>query len=119
MTFSPGDFYINTNGIDLVILPIAMLVIGGMRSVTGAVVGCYFVTIVYTFFNRWEVDGFNGTVSTAPSGTANLVLAATLLVVLILQPRGLSRGKELPWPTEWRLPSVGGIRSRLPSKAAR
>jgi branched-chain amino acid transport system permease protein len=119
VTFSPGDFYINTNGIDLVILPIAMLVIGGMRSVTGAVVGCYFVTIVYTFFNRWEVDGFRGTVSTAPSGTANLVLAATLLVVLVLRPRGLSRGNELSWPTEWRRPSLDGIRARLPTRAAR
>jgi branched-chain amino acid transport system permease protein len=111
VTFSPGDFYINTNGIDLVILPIAMLVIGGMGSVTGAVVGCYFVTIVYTFFNRWEVDGFNGTVGTAPSGTANLVLAATFLIVLILRPRGLSRGRELAWPTDWRLPRFTNLRS--------
>jgi branched-chain amino acid transport system permease protein len=111
VTFSPGDFYINTNGIDLVILPIAMLVIGGMGSVTGAVVGCYFVTIVYTFFNRWEVDGFKGTVGTAPSGTANLALAATLLVVLILRPRGLSGGRELAWPTDWRLPRFTNLRS--------
>jgi branched-chain amino acid transport system permease protein len=110
VTFSPGDFYINTNGIDLVILPIAMLVIGGMGSVTGAVAGCYFVTIVYTFFNRWEVDGFNGTVGSAPSGTANLVLAATLLIVLILRPRGLSRGRELVWPTDWRLPQFTNLR---------
>jgi branched-chain amino acid transport system permease protein len=110
VTFSPGDFYINTNGIDLVILPIAMLVIGGMGSVTGAVVGCYFVTIVYTFFNRWEVDGFNGTVGTAPSGTANLALAATLLAVLILRPRGLSQSRELVWPTDWRLPRFASLR---------
>jgi branched-chain amino acid transport system permease protein len=102
VTFSPGDFYINTNGIDLVILPIAMLVIGGMGSVTGAVVGCYFVTIVYTFFNRWEVDGFSGTVRTVPSGTANLVLAATFIVVLVLRPRGLSGGRELAWPLDRR-----------------
>jgi len=103
VTFSPGDFYINTNGIDLVILPIAMLVIGGMGSVTGAVVGCYFVTIVYTFFNRWEVDGFSGTVRTVPSGTANLALAVTFLVVLILRPHGLSGGRELTSPLDWRL----------------
>jgi branched-chain amino acid transport system permease protein len=110
VTFSPGDFYINTNGIDLVILPIAMLVIGGMGSVTGAVAGCYFVTIVYTIFNRWEVDGFSGAVRTVPSGTANLVLAGTFLIVLILRPRGLSGGRELTWPLDWRLPRVGGSR---------
>jgi len=113
VTFSPGDFYINTNGIDLVILPIAMLVIGGMRSVTGAVIGCYFVTIVYDFFNRWEVDGFNGTVGAAPSGTANLVLAAVFVVVLILFPFGLSGGRELPWPTDWHLPRMTLRRGRL------
>jgi branched-chain amino acid transport system permease protein len=106
VTFSPGDFYINTNGIDLVILPIAMLVIGGMGSVTGAVAGCYFVTIVYTFFNRWEVDGFSGTVRTVPSGTANLALAVTFLLALILRPRGLSRSRELPWIADWRLPRL-------------
>ncbi len=117
VTFSPGDFYFNTNGIDLVIIPIAMLVIGGMRSVTGAVVGCYFVTIVYDFFNRWEVDGFSGTVSTAPSGTANLVLAGVFLVVLILRPGGLSNGREVPWPTEWRPPRFNLSRLRKPPLA--
>jgi branched-chain amino acid transport system permease protein len=104
VTFSPSDFYFNTNGIDLVVLPIAMLVVGGMTSVTGAIVGCYAVTIVYTFFNRWEVDGFGGTVRTAPSGTSNLALAAMLLIVLIYRPKGLSGGKELSWPMDWRLP---------------
>jgi branched-chain amino acid transport system permease protein len=104
VTFSPSDFYFNTNGIDLVVLPIAMLVVGGMTSVTGAIVGCYAVTIVYTFFNRWEVDGFGGAVRTAPSGTSNLALAAMLLIVLIYRPKGLSGGKELSWPMDWRLP---------------
>jgi branched-chain amino acid transport system permease protein len=108
VTFSPSDFYFNTNGLDLVILPIAMLVVGGTASVTGAVTGCYFVTIVYTFFNRWEIDGFSGTLSNAPSGTSNLALAATLLLVLILRPRGLSGGKEIAWPTQW---SLAGLRS--------
>jgi branched-chain amino acid transport system permease protein len=113
VTFSPGDFYFNTNGIDLVILPIAMLVVGGLGSVTGAVVGCYFVTIIYTFFNRWEVDGFSGTLSSAPSGTSNLALAATLLLVLILRPRGLSGGKELAWPTDWSLSGLRRVGGRM------
>jgi branched-chain amino acid transport system permease protein len=120
VTFSPSDFYFNTNGLDLVILPIAMLVVGGAGSVTGAVFGCYFVMIVYTFFNRWEVDGFGGTVSTAPAGTSNLALAAVLLLALILRPRGLSGGKEISWPTEWSfsaLKRVGG-RPRFARAAA-
>src|SRR2546430_15842665 len=45
-TFGPDDFFFN-NGFNFVLLSIAMLVVGGMTSVTGAVTGCYFVTIVY------------------------------------------------------------------------
>jgi branched-chain amino acid transport system permease protein len=102
VTFSYLDFYFNTNGFDQVLLPIAMLVVGGMTSVTGAVIGCYLVTVVFEIFRRWEVNEFLGT--NPPSGTTNLVLAVVLLVTLFLRPRGITGGKELPWPTEWRLP---------------
>ena len=68
--------------------------------------------VVYTFFNRWEVDGFGGTVSTAPAGTSNLALAALLLLALILRPRGLSGGKEIAWPTEWSLAALKRIGGR-------
>jgi branched-chain amino acid transport system permease protein len=102
VTFSYLDFYFNTNGFDQVLLPIAMLVVGGMTSVTGAVIGCYLVTVVFEIFRRWEVNQFLGT--NPPSGTTNLVLAVVLLVTLFLRPRGITGGKELPWPTEWRLP---------------
>jgi branched-chain amino acid transport system permease protein len=100
-TFGPDDFWFN-NGFNIVLLSIAMLVVGGMTSVTGAVVGCYFITIIYEAFRRWEVNGLGG--ATPPAGTANLVLALVLLLTLILRPKGLTGGKEVPWPTEWRLP---------------
>ena len=40
----------------------------------------------------------------------NLVLAGTFLLVLILRPRGLSRGRELAWPADWQRPRFGGLR---------
>jgi branched-chain amino acid transport system permease protein len=104
VTFSYLDFYFNTNGLDIVLLPIAMLVVGGMTSVTGAVVGCYLITFVYEIFRRWEVDGLAG--FEPPSGTTNLVLAIVLLVTLALRPRGLI-GREIAWPGDW---SIGGLR---------
>ena len=78
-----------------------MLVVGGMASVTGAVVGCYFFTVVYELFRRWEVNGLAGV--KPPSGTANLVLALVLLVTLVLRPKGLTGGREIPWPGDWSL----------------
>jgi branched-chain amino acid transport system permease protein len=103
VTFAPGAFYF-----DMTFITVAMLIVGGMRSVSGAVVGVFFLTFVNELFRRWEVDGFAGV--TPPSGTANLVLAVVLLVTLILRPRGITAGKEIPWPGDWSLPS--GLKRR-------
>ena len=103
VTFAPGAFYF-----DMTFITVAMLIVGGMRSVSGAVVGVYFLTFVNELFRRWEVDGFAGV--TPPSGTANLVLAVVLLVTLILRPRGITSGNEISWPGDWSLPSGTGRR---------
>jgi branched-chain amino acid transport system permease protein len=109
VTFSYLDFYFNTNCLDIVLLPIAMLVVGGMTTVTGALVGCYLITFVYEVFRRWEVDGLGGV--EPPSGTTNLVLAIVLLVTLALRPRGLV-GREVPWPGDWSLDGLRGLFGR-------
>jgi branched-chain amino acid transport system permease protein len=108
VTFSPTDFFFNS-GFNIVLLTISMLVVGGMTSVTGAFVGCYFVTMIYTAFGRFEVNGIAGT--TAPSGTANLVLAAILLATLVARPTGITAGKEIPWPGDWSLDWVRRART--------
>ncbi len=97
VTFGPLDFYF-----DITFLTIVMLIVGGMTSVTGAVVGVYFIMFVRELFRRWEVDGFADV--KPPSGTASLVLAFALLVTLILRPKGITGGKEIPWPGDWSLP---------------
>ncbi len=72
----------------------------GLGSVSGAVVGTSFLTVIYVFFQRFEVNGIGGT--TVPSGTADVVMAFALLVALILRPKGLTAGREIPWPGDWR-----------------
>lgn len=93
--FAPPDFYF-----ELTFIIVAMLVVGGMHSVSGAVVGAYFLSIVYLGARRGEVDGVFGVVP--PSGTANLLLAVALLLVLLLRPQGITGGREVPWPDAWR-----------------
>ena len=98
VTFSHLDFYF-----ELTFLTLAMLVVGGMGSVAGAVTGTFFLTVIYVAFQRFEVNGIGGT--TAPSGSANLVMAIALLVALVLRPKGLTAGREIPWPGDWRMPN--------------
>jgi branched-chain amino acid transport system permease protein len=72
------------------ILIMAMLVVGGMRTVTGAVVGTAFITFgkeIMRFFG----DGpqFLGVRWPKIEGLPDLFLAAALLLVLLLRPSGL------------------------------
>jgi branched-chain amino acid transport system permease protein len=88
---SPSLFYLG-----LTTTVVAMLVIGGMKSLSGAVLG----TLVIAGLNE-GVRRFEGGVSVAektfslPTGTQQVALALALLLILIARPDGLTGGGEL------------------------
>ena len=75
---------------DFTILILAMLVVGGMRTVSGAIVGTTFITIGKEI-TRFLGDGphFLGFDWPVVDGLPDLFLAGSLLVVLLLRPNGL------------------------------
>lgn len=95
VAFSATSFYF-----DITFVIVAMLVVGGMGSVSGAVLGCFFVSTIQEALRRFEVSGLAGV--NAPTGTAQLGLALVLLVALVLRPDGLTGGRELTWPPSRR-----------------
>lgn len=100
---TPGDFYIPET-----VLTLLMLVIGGMESLAGAVVGTIFVSIVAELLRRVESGGQFGPVHIgATPGIQQIVLALLLLATLILRPQGLTGGREIPWPGRRRRPGAG------------
>jgi branched-chain amino acid transport system permease protein len=90
-TLTPTLFYL-----DLTFVIVAMLVIGGQRSLTGAVVGTLVVTVVSEVLRRAEDGSLLGLV-TIPEreGVRNVGLALVMLVILLVRPSGLTRGREL------------------------
>jgi branched-chain amino acid transport system permease protein len=82
--FSPANFYF-----DPTFLTLAMLIVGGIGSLLGAVVGTIAVTIISEGFLRIEQ-------STGWSGLREVALAVVMLVILALRPRGLTGGREFP-----------------------
>jgi branched-chain amino acid transport system permease protein len=77
-------------------LTLAMLVMGGMRSVSGAVVGTIVVGLVSEVLRvaaaGFSIGGFE--VPSAP-GLREIGLALIMLAVLMLRPRGIMGGSEL------------------------
>lgn len=99
-TLQASDVYL-----DLTFLTLAMLVVGGVGSLWGAVVGALVVSGLDSFL----LDAENGDVGFVNSllgkplwGGSRLVgVALFMAVVLVLRPEGLTRGREFRLP---RLP---------------
>jgi branched-chain amino acid transport system permease protein len=85
--------------LDLTFITLAMLVIGGLTSLWGAVVGAVAISAVDSFLAEAEngVRIAGGTLD-LPAGTRILVVGALMAVILILRPTGLTGGRELAFP---------------------
>ncbi len=87
--------------LELTFLTLAMLVFGGLTSLSGAVVGALAISGLDSFLSQAEQGVHIGFKLDLPSGTRLVFLAATMALVLILRPSGLTGGRELRLP---RLP---------------
>jgi branched-chain amino acid transport system permease protein len=85
--------------LELTFLTLAMLVIGGLTSLWGAVVGALAVSGLDSFLSQAE-QGTHllGHKLDLPSGSRLVFLAAIMALVLILRPSGLTGGREFRLP---------------------
>jgi branched-chain amino acid transport system permease protein len=102
-TLQARDVYL-----DLTFITLAMLVVGGVASLWGAVVGALAVSALDSFLLRAE-SGEVGLVEDILGkplwGGSRLVgVAAFMAIVLVLLPEGLTRGREFRVPRFGRLP---------------
>lgn len=88
---NPNSFYLGITFITL-----AMLVVGGIGSLTGAVTGVVVLSILIEILVRMErgID-FGGTTLSLPSGAQEILIGIVMILVLILRPAGLTGGREL------------------------
>jgi branched-chain amino acid transport system permease protein len=90
---------VNTESVylDLTFLTLAMLVVGGLTSLWGAVVGALAVSALDSWLAAAE-NGTNlfGAHVDLPAGTRLVVVGVLMAAVLILHPSGLTGGREFP-----------------------
>jgi branched-chain amino acid transport system permease protein len=80
--------------LELTFLTLAMLVIGGLTSLWGAVVGALVVSALDSFLIEAEQGVGIGFTLDLPQGTRLIFLGAIMALVLILRPSGLTGGRE-------------------------
>lgn len=99
--------------LDFTFTTIAMLVIGGMLSLWGAVIGTLLISALNHALGLFESGLRVGDVIVSlPSGTRLVVVGVIMIVILILRPSGITGGREASWPFCARPPAE--IRTLLP-----
>ena len=90
---NPGSFYLRTTFITL-----AMLVVGGMSSLTGAVAGVAVLSAIIELLRQLE-KGVNlgGLVVGIPNGVQEIAIGLIMVGILMFLPAGLTRNRELSW----------------------
>jgi branched-chain amino acid transport system permease protein len=80
--------------LELTFLTLAMLVIGGLTSLWGAVLGALVVSALDSFLIEAEQGVKVGVTLDLPQGTRLIFLGAIMAIMLIVRPNGLTGGRE-------------------------
>jgi branched-chain amino acid transport system permease protein len=89
--FSPGSFYISQS-----IVAIAMMILGGYRSVTGGILGATLMSVWLELVRHIENGlSLGGLHVRALPGLSQLLLGLAVVVVLRWRPNGLAGAREL------------------------
>jgi len=91
---NPGSFYLGITFITL-----AMLVVGGIGSLTGAVCGVVILSVLIELLVKMERGfSFGQSEFALPSGAQEILIGIVMILVLILRPRGLIGDAEIKFP---------------------
>jgi branched-chain amino acid transport system permease protein len=99
-SFNPDAFYLSVT-----FITIAMLVVGGMLSLGGAVIGVVGLSALLEILRQVQEGGVSvgPVVLNSPPGLREVGAAVVMLIVLILRPDGLVGSREISWSatTTW------------------
>lgn len=94
-----GSMTVDQFYLEMTFVTLAMLVVGGIGSLSGAVVGVVAVTFVIEFLRTLEHGvSLAGTTFALPAGTQEIGLGVVMALILILRPSGLTGSREILEP---------------------
>lgn len=95
-----GILTADTFYLSLTFVTLAMLVVGGVGSLAGAVAGVVTVTAVVEGLRHLEAGvSFGAMTVHLPQGSQEIGLGVVMALIMIFRPSGLTRGREVPWPS--------------------
>jgi branched-chain amino acid transport system permease protein len=97
-----GSITTSQVSVELTFTTLAMLVVGGVSSLSGAVLGALLISGLNSFLADAEQGVNIGFQLTLPTGTRLVTIGAVMALVLILRPSGITGGREVRLARRWR-----------------
>lgn len=103
-----GILNVSSFYLSLTFLMLAMLVVGGKGSLSGAVIGVIAISVFVEVFKDLErgID-LLGTEIALPAGSKEVLIGVFMILILIFRPLGLMAGNDLKPPSKWMLTFAG------------
>jgi branched-chain amino acid transport system permease protein len=93
-TISVDAFYL-----DVTLITLAMLVVGGINSLSGAVIGTISISALIEALRQLEHGVAVGSLTISiPGGSQEIGLGVAMLLILIFRQRGITGNREIAWP---------------------
>lgn len=94
-----GILTVDSFGLPLTFITLSMLVVGGMQSLSGAVLGSIVISTLFEALRQLEI-GFDigESVIALPGGGREVGIGILMLIILIFRRNGLTANKEVYWP---------------------
>jgi branched-chain amino acid transport system permease protein len=94
-----GILTVDSFGLPLTFITLSMLVVGGMQSLSGAVLGSIVISTLFEALRQLEVGFTIGDSLVAlPGGGREVGIGILMLVILIFRRSGLTANQEIYWP---------------------
>ncbi|HVJ34301.1 MAG TPA: branched-chain amino acid ABC transporter permease [Terriglobia bacterium] len=114
---NPDAFYLG-----LTFISLAMLVVGGMNSLSGAVLGVVVISGIIEILRSLEKGiAIGGATVAIPNGLQEIAIGVIMILILIFRPSGLTRNQELTsrgWPFRREGASKRALPPAMPEQEA-
>ena len=112
-----GSIAVKNFWLGITFISLAMLIVGGQRSLTGALVGVIVISTIAELLRLLETGIDIGTTEiSVPAGAQELGIALVMLIILISRPAGIMAGREIPSPFGPRRPAAPSAATEDPEK---
>ncbi|MDP6591111.1 MAG: branched-chain amino acid ABC transporter permease [Rhodospirillales bacterium] len=90
-----GMLTVDSFHLKMTFITLSMLVLGGMQSLTGAVVGVVVLTVVIDVLRRLETGVGDFSI---PTSSAEVFVGVVIILILIFRQSGITGNAEVYWP---------------------